>query len=309
MPSVLETLTQGAAPSGATTAQATQQSLPAWYTQLVQNMAGRGLDIAGRGYTPYEGARVAGFNADQNAGFQAVRDTAAAGAPARGEAMGMVRGAPGAVAGPAQDWTSNWQRYMSPYTSSVVDEIGRVGNRNFTENLMPAATSAFAGAGQFGSTRNAEILGRTMRDVQADITGQQSRALESGYGTGAGIFANDANRQQQQGALQAQTGINAGQTMGALGQMGMAQGLTNASALMGIGNTQQTQAQRGLDTAYQDWQGAQNFDWNNLSNLRNSISGMQLPAGATSASNAPVGGYGTSPLGWLTALLGMSQGG
>jgi len=82
--------------------------------------------------------------------------------------------APGAIAS-----------YMSPYTSGVVDEIGRLGSRNLVENVIPNINNTFIGSGQFGSDRNAKTIGNAIRDASRDIAGQQSAALQQGYGQAA----------------------------------------------------------------------------------------------------------------------------
>jgi|GEM_PF-6699209 len=174
---------------------------------------------------------------------------------AYGNALGAGRQANAAVAGPAQTWTNNWQQYMSPYTSAVVNEIGRLGNQNLMENIIPGVQDQFIGSGQFGSTRNADILGRSIRDAQADISGKQAAALESGYGTAAGIFGNDATRQQQQQQMRAQTALGAGQLASGVGinagQLGantaISGGQLGANANISAGNLQNQGAQIGAN--------------------------------------------------------------
>lgn len=111
-----------------------------------------------------------------------------------------------------------FSQYMSPYTMGVVNEISRLGTQNFSENIMPAVTSAMIGSGQFGSTRNADLLGRAARDTQRNITGAQSEALQAGYGMAGNLFNQDAAREQQQQQARAsllQTGTGqAGQLFG-----------------------------------------------------------------------------------------------
>lgn len=136
---------------------------------------------------------------------------------AAGQTAGNVQqyatNAGNAVAPGAQDWTSNYSKYMSPYTSDVVDNIARLGKRNWEDTIMPGINSSMIGAGQFGSTRNADILSKAGLSANQDILGQQANALQSGYTTGAGIFANDANRIQQQQQLQANTDLAGGNMM------------------------------------------------------------------------------------------------
>lgn len=144
-------------------------------------------------------------------------------------ALGAGQQAMQAVGGSNPTWTQNWQSYMSPYTQSVVDEIARLGNRNLQEGALANINDSFIGSGGFGSDRNADMIGRSIRDAQRDITGQQSMALQQGYGQAANIFQSDAARQLQMQGLQGQTALNAGQLgTNALSQL---QGLQAQTAL------------------------------------------------------------------------------
>jgi len=294
-----------------TTATATQQTLPAWYTDFLQNMAGRGIDIANRGYTPYEGARVAGLSPLQQAAITMVQNGAGSEAPWLTQAQSAITGALGQLgaAGTPRTWPGAAQEYMSPYTSRVVDDIARRGNQNFNERLLPSIQASFAANGQFGSTRFADAATRAARDVQDNISGTQANALESGYRSSADIFGADANRAMTGGLQSAQIGLGAGQQLGALGQMSQNLRIGDANALTGLGGLQQQNQQLGLNTAYTDWQTQQGWDMNQLNQLRGLISGMQLPGGATSVSNAP-GTPQASPLQWIGSFINqIPQGG
>lgn len=74
------------------------------------------------------------------------------------------------------------QTFMNPYTSNVVDEMGRLQQQNLQRNVLPSLRGAFAGTGGFGSSRMTGALGQVLADMQANLTGQQQKALESGYG-------------------------------------------------------------------------------------------------------------------------------
>ena len=137
----------------------------------------------------------------------------AAGGPA-GQSAGQItpyaNGAVSAASGPAAEWTANVSKYMSPYTSHVVDNIARLGARNWEDSIMPGVNSSMIGSGQFGSTRNADVLSRAGVNAANDITGQQSLALQAGYNSAASIFGTDANRAQQQQSMLANTTLGAG---------------------------------------------------------------------------------------------------
>lgn len=317
----LDYLTSPTPPAQGTSTTATASNVPDWYSDYIRGIAGKGVELAGNAQEqPVPQQSIAGFTPDQIAAFERVRQNADSWQPglaqagqttqgAVGTALGAQQTANTAVAGPAQSWnTGTMEQYMSPYTNTVVNEIARLGNQNFNENIMPQINASMIGSGQFGSTRNAGALGAAGRDVQQNISGQQASALESGYTTAGNLFSQDANRQQQQqqmqgqtalagGALGAQTGLTAGQQEGALAQTGSALGLQDAQAVQAIGQQQQQLAQAGLDTDYNNTVGQQQYGWNILNNLNSIIRGAQLPTTQTSTTQGPLTRtQGASPL-------------
>lgn len=340
----LDFLTQGGS-AAINQNNAAQTTLPDWYNSYIQGIAGKATSIAQNPYVAYPGQRTADFNDDQQTAFNQVRantgnyqpQLAAAGAtlnaaaPQVAGALGQVTGngqaATSAVAGPAQAWTDPGvaQKYMSPYTQNVVDEIGRLGNQNLTENIIPGVQSNFVGSGQFGSSRNATILGNAVRDAQQGITGQQSTALQAGYNNGAATFAADANRAQGQESLQAQTNLGAGalnvnaansgattasqlaSQQGALGQLTQTLGNNQATALGAVGGQEQGLEQTNYDKSYQDFLTQQGWDWSQLGKVQGAVQGAQLPTGTTSSTSQAQTPAGTSPLAWVNAIGGLYQ--
>lgn len=352
-----------------------QTDLPAWYQQYTQNLGSQAMGIAqGNNSQPLPAQSVAGFNGDQTAAFDQVRNASnawqqplqsaaglngqiaptaakfidyaqgAVGAPAMTTSDAIqpwAQGAQDAVSGNAQAWTDNAAKYMSPYTSQVVDNIARLGKNNWEDSIMPGVNSSMIGSGQFGSTRNADILSRAGARAADDITGQQSNALQAGYAGAAGIFANDANRAQQQQSTQAQTALAGGNMMqgalsadanrvqnqgqiqattalngatggvnalntaadnyGALGQSYQTLANTGAQSLLNIGNQQQTLQQGGLTTAYQNAMAARTDPWTQLSNATGVINGVQLPQTMSQASS----GYIPNAPNALTSVGGL----
>jgi len=355
--------------------QAVNRDLPAWYQQYTANLGGQAAGLAQTlNQQPLPAASVAGFNQAQQQAFSQVANQQGQTQPQMQRAQGllgeiaptssaMVDYAQGAVGGPAmetgtsiqpwaqgaqdaasgsaQEWTANYQKYMSPYTSQVVDNIARLGKRNFEENIMPGINTSMIGAGQFGSTRNADILSRAGVQAANDITGQQSNALQAGYNSGAGIFAADAARRQAQQQMQAQTALSGGNLMqgalsadaarqqqqqqmqaqtalsgsgaatsalntaaqgiGALSQLGQTMQNTDTQSLLNVGNQQQALQQKALDTALSNANLARTDPWTQLKNQQEIMQGVQLPTLTTSATSGASGVY--SP-GALTAALG-----
>ena len=359
----------------ATRTDATSQDLPAWYQQYSQSLGGQAMGLAQNlNQQPLPAASVAGFNSDQQGAFQMARDNiglwkpqmnaafaannsiaptaakfidyaqGAVGGPAQATGAAIqpwAQGAQDAVSGNAQDWTQRYKQYMSPYTSEVVDNIARLGKRNFENNIMPGVNSSMIGAGQFGSTRNADILSRAGVEASNDITGQQSNALQAGYMGSAGIFATDANRAQQQQQMQSNAALGGGQLMqgalsadanrvqaqqglqanialqgatgavnaintgvdnaGALAQSYQTLGNTDTQSLLNIGKQQQDLQQKGYDTAYQNAMAARTDPWTQLQNAQGIVSKVTLPTSTTSASSGV--DSSTAPSGAQGALV------
>ena len=362
--------------------QASSRDLPAWYQQYTANLGTQAAGLAQNlNQQPLPMGSVAGFNDAQKQAFgqvqaaqgaytpdlQAARRLNAQIAPTSAMLVDYAQGAVGAPAmetgssiqpwaqgaqdaasGSASEWTQNYQKYMSPYTTQVVDNIARLGKRNFEDNIMPGVNSAMIGSGQFGSTRNADILSRAGVNAANDITGQQSNALQAGYQSGAGIFAQDAARRQQQQQMQAQTALAGGNLMqgalsadaGRVQQQGQiqaqtalsgsgaatsalntaAQGMgalthtaqgvqnTNTQSLLNIGNQQQALQQKGYDTALGNANLARTDPWTQLMNQQSVMQGVQLPSTATQSTSGSSGAYGPSALSGALSAYFLAQG-
>ncbi len=313
---------------------ASTNGLPDWYQEYLRGIGGKATEIAGNAQeSPLPEQSVAGLTPDQTQALQQVRDNQGAWRPLTDQAattaqqitpqvQNYVGQAQNAVAGPSANFTDNYQQYMSPYTQSVVDNIARLGNRNYNENIAPGVNASMISSGQYGSERNADVLARAGRDVQADISGQQSQALQSGYSTAGTLFNADANRQQQQQQMQGSAALQgagavssalqgqAGQ-LGALGQSYSALGLGDAQSLQAAGQQQQQLNQAGLDTAYTNAQAARTDPWTQLNNVNSAVRGLQLPSTQVGTTNAPLASasFGTGTIGALGQAYGATRSG
>jgi len=246
-----------------------QQTAPEFYTNYLQ-------DIANLGQNAVQQGGVAGFSPLQQQAFQMAPDVAFSGAGSMG-AGSQLLGEAGATTLP--DVIAD---YMNPYTSGVVNEMGRLQQRNIQENVLPNLNAAAVGTGQFGSRRQSQITGQSLRDMQSDLLGKQMGALQSGY-TQAGTQAqNDLTR-----ALQA------GQAFGNLGTQQQGLGLGGLKALSDYGSQQQAQGQKLLDYPMAQTQAFAKL-----------MQGYQIPTGEVKQSVGPVpGAYSNSPLSQIATLL------
>ena len=262
-------LFQGDALPDVTTTTQTQATAPEFYTNYLQ-------DIANLGQNAVQQSGVAGFSPLQQQAFQMVPDVAFSGAGSMGAASQLM-GQAGATTMP--DVVAD---YMNPYTSGVVDEMGRLQERSIRENILPNLGAAAVGSGQFGSRRQQQITGNSLRDMQSDLLGRQMQALQSGY-TEAGKFA--------QGDLT--RALQAGQGFENLGQAQQQLGLGGLKAMSEYGGQQQALGQRMLDYPM-----AQTQAFSQL------MKGYQVPGGTVTQETGPKSGaYSNSPLAQISSLL------
>lgn len=152
------------------------------------------------------------------------------------------------------------QSYMSPYTNSVVQGIQNQANQNWNQNIMPGVNDKFVGSGQYGSGRNAQVLGQAAGNFQTGLSANVANALESGYNTAGNQAAQQAQLLAGLGG-QALTGAN---TAGGM-QTAQISNLLNQAGAAGTATQQQAANLQGA--------GAQ------LGNLANTQASAQLASG------------------------------
>jgi len=171
-------------------------------------------------------------------------------------------------------------QFYNPYQQSVVDEMARQSQRNVQRNLMPQLKSAFVGSGGLGSQRYAGATGQALADVQADLLGQQSKAMSAGYG--AALDA--ALRQRQQ---QTQTA----QVLGGLGQAQQSAATSGLKSMSDLGSIQQAYEQAQIEAPLVRAQ-----------NVAQLMRGYTYPTTTTEKYLGPAQSYGPSPLSQIAGL-------
>lgn len=316
-------LNNGALPTGSTFKSLTSETvLPDWYTNYAMQLLSNQQALAAQPLPTYQGPRVAEFSPTTQQSFGMTGQAATAYQPALNAATQATQGAinaPGGlnVAQPylgaaGQSSVANINQYMNPYTDQVVNRIGELGQRNLTENLLPAVEGRYIQAGQLGyggrdgmGTPSGMMTdtARALRDTNADVLAAQSSALQSGYTQAAGLAGTDLSRQA---GLATTAGSLGGQDLtrqltgaGQLADMGaQAQnlGITGAGALGKVGAAQQGQAQKNLDVAYGDYLRQQGYPQEQISAMLQTFGGVA--AGVPKASREE----GIVPLGYQPDL-------
>lgn len=210
-----------------------QTTVPDWLQGPIMSNINTATAQAAAPYVAYQGQRIAPLDAAQNQAANLTQSGIGAYNPTLQQGIADTN----ASAQPFSQDTFN--QYMDPYKSQVTDEIARLGNQNFNQNIMPGINSQFTGNGMFGSSQNAKELGLAGAQAQADITGQQAQYLSQGFQNSVNNMNTGLARQQAAGAQ-----------LGQEATTGQAMNNTDVSALQSVGGQQQTNQQQLLDTAY-----------------------------------------------------------
>lgn len=244
---------------------------PDYYTNYLSNLAQAG----GTAMQMDPTKMVAGFDQLQQQGFGQMGQAATAYQPGLTAATQAATGVAGGLD------PSQIQRFLNPYTQNVVQEMERLSNQNVQRNVLPGLKGAFAGSGGYGSRRMFDTTGQTLADIQANLTGQQQKALESGYNTAADIAMRNLGIQQQ-GA----------QTLGNLAEMEQSLGMKGAQGLLDAGALKQAYEQAKIEAPLKM-----------ATNASGLLRGYQVPLGTTQVFEGPMpGSYGLSPLQAITGL-------
>lgn len=209
--------------------------------------------------------------------------------------------------------------YMNPYTTAVVNEIGRLGQENITKNLAPAAVSGAAGTGQFGSRRGAEVLGNVIQDALSDVSGKQSQALAAGYTQALQAGQTDMARQLQAAVAAGQLTdadaariLQSGELAGKYTGLDMANLLSGAEASRNIGLAKGALSTQDISNLMKTGELQRNIAMEEQmfpimveQQKLNAMRGLQVPIGQTTTVVGPEpGSYGTSP---LSAVAGIGS--
>jgi hypothetical protein len=247
---------------------------PGYYTGYLSDLAKAGQTAVAADPTKL----VAGFSDLQQQGQAAVPGAATAYKPGLVAAGQTANTAAGGLT------PENIQALMNPYTSNVVDEMGRLQQQNIQRNVMPGLKAAFAGTGSSGSQRFANATGQTMADMQSNLTGQQYGALNTGYNNA--VNADLQNLQLQNNAAKTQADI-AGQEQNL--------GLTGATSMMNTGAQQQALEQAKIDAPLKQ-----------ATNVAQLLRGYTVPTATSQQYTGPMpGAYSASPLSQLAGLASL----
>jgi hypothetical protein len=246
-------------------------TLPDWYTNYAKDIIDQQNAVSSRGYTPYQGPRVADFTPDQQKSFDLTNSGATAAGPGFDAAISMAGGAPAA----ASPWFNaagalNAPSAASPLQGQGVDYLSQSTNALGLQAAAPLISAASGGVGgNIGGYLNpytsdvvdrlGVLAGRNLNEnLLPQIQDQFTAAGQGTSGSRQGEYIGRALRDTQESLLGAQssalqggfsTALSAAQAdaarqaglAGTAGSLGAAQQgalQTAGQGIAGIGGTQ-----------------------------------------------------------------------
>ena len=159
---------------------------PDYYTKYLGDIASKGADAVNNAqFVGPTDLQTQAFNqVDQaSSSYQPLLDTAGSTLTNVSSSTSPLSAATGYLNKAGMSPAELAQTYMSPYISSVINNISDIGQRNIRANLAPSATASAVGSGQFGSQRGVQALGQVMANANQDLNSTIAQALNSGYNT------------------------------------------------------------------------------------------------------------------------------
>lgn len=270
---------------------------PAWAVPYFQQALGKANNIANQPYIGYGGPRISDFTDDQYAGFDMVRQQAAAGRPTMDAANRYIGNQlSGRNAFQVQ---RNPYAGKNPYLDQMIGDAQSDVVDSYSKTTVPSLLGQFNAGGAFGGTAMQEALA----DSQGALAGQLGRIS-------TGMRSEDYNRQvnlaeSDLARRQSAWGQNQANSLSAIGQIG---GLNDAKyddarALMNIGQQQQNLNNQIFDIGYNDFREWRDWDANRLGILTNALGAIQ---GGQSSSTGPNPNYRSAGENAATAAMLMA---
>ncbi len=204
----------------------------------------RAKGVAGQPFTPYTGARVAGFNPDQLAGFDATRNMF--GRSLSYDPTGQLNNL---AQGPL-----DIQQFQNPYTDQVINNT--LSDLNDARQMqIQSDQDAAIGRGAFGGSRSALLESETNKKF-ADVAGRTAGDLrQRNFNNAANLAMGDRNFR---------AGIFGNQLADQYRGLGL---------LSDIGRQQQGLGQAGLDANYGEFTRALNYGPQQIGLLSDAVFG------------------------------------
>ena len=250
-------------PPPAVQTQVQQSEFPSELKPFISDIFGKAQAIQEQreeeGFQAFEGPLQAQFDPAQTRAFEQIEQIPGATQPLFEEATTLAREATRSPTDPAEV-----QAFMNPFLRNVTDIQKREAQRIAdVEEQQLAAQAAQAGA--YGGSRAAILEAERQRNLAQQLDDIEARGLAASYQDAQQRLANQRAREAA-GATQ----------LASLGSAIPAQQLKELGALSGVGAARQTQAQRGIDLARQEFEAEEAFPLRTLQEFSSILRGFPI---------------------------------
>ena len=284
-------------PAPAVSTQVSQSEFPTELKPFIEDIFGKSKAIQEQrqeeGFQAFQGPLQAEFDPAQTRAFERIEQIPGATQPLFDEATTLAREATRAPTDP-QEVAS----FMNPFLRNVTDIQKREAQRVADVEKQQLAAQA-AQTGAFGGSRAAILEAERKRNLATQLDDIEARGLAASFQDAQARLANQRAREGS-GAAQ----------LAALGSAIPAQQLKELGALSGVGAARQTQAQRGIDLARQEFEAEEAFPLQTLQEFSSILRGFPIAPTRTTSTrefsaaqplSTQLLGVGTQALGALGA--------
>lgn len=263
----------------------TQNNVPKEVMPQYVGAVDKAWELQNREYTPYDGQRVAGFSDLQTQAQSGAANLTTPGQFQTATDLATQAGTNGVSTGSFTD-PGVAASYMNPYVDQVVGRQMREANRQFDTRQLDANTATISRGG-LGGYRDQLSRSEAQRNQDMRLDDIMTQGYGAAYDNAGRMFTADAGRQLDADKASMGGALDASRTLtGIGGQQFDAQGrIINTQNT--LGGQVQGLDQRYLDTGYNDFLDQRNWDWGQLANFRNIVSGINT--GQTTTTTQPSG--------------------
>jgi hypothetical protein len=265
----------------------TTSNLPEYAQPYFENLLQRGQAESYRQYQPYEAERLAGFTPNQLATQQETMGMQTPGQFGLGTGMAGSGGLSSLSAGQqffgmAARSVNTVQAFMSPYQQSVTDVAKKAAIRD-AQMAQQQINLGAVRQGTYGGARQALAQGERERGLLDRLQVFKPKAVKKRLKTLGALqqFGSDL------GLRGIGQGIQAGQTLGQLGQAQQQADLQRLTAQESVGGQQRGFEQQRLDQQYADFLRQRDYPLEQLGYYSNLLRGVPVGLSSTQTTSAP----------------------
>lgn len=249
-----------------------QQTVSDYAAPYVGDMLGKSQALAGTGYTPYGGQRLANVDPLQQKYYEGIGNLSGY------KPLDFTN----------QSWTDagTMEKFMSPYQQGVTD----IAKQEALRAAGIKNTELDAGAvnrGAFGGYRHGIVEAEQDRNTAQLLNDIQTKGLQSAYESGMKQFGNEAQQDLYREIYQNQAN-----------KQGYDTGIAALDKMNAAGSAMQSYGQKGLDIDYNDFLAERKFPYEQLRFQKEMLGNMPIETTNTQSN------YEVNP---LTAGLGAAS--